>query len=70
VDCPVDIFVDEPIEFSEMYAARVEYDLKEALKIPVIGLEHLRQLKQAAGRPRDLLDLEELDQLSNGHEER
>jgi hypothetical protein len=70
VDCPIDIFVDEPIEFSEMYAARVEYDLKEALKIPVIGLEHLRQLKQAAGRPRDLLDLEELNQMNNSDEER
>jgi hypothetical protein len=48
----------------------VEYDLKEALKIPVIGLEHLRQLKQAAGRPRDLLDLEELNQLNKSDEER
>jgi len=63
-DCPIDIFVEEPIAFTEMYPARVEYELSDGLIIPVIGLKHLKQLKQAAGRPRDLLDLEELDQLN------
>ena len=59
-DCPVDIFVEEPMAFSEMYPQRVDYELAETVKIPVVGLEHLKQMKQAAGRPRDLLDLEEL----------
>jgi hypothetical protein len=64
MDCPIDIFVEEPIAFTEMYPARVEYELSDTVRIPVIGLKHLRQLKQAAGRPRDLLDLKELDQLN------
>jgi len=65
VDCPVDIFVEEPISFSEMYSARVEYEISPQLNIPIIGLTHLRRLKRDAGRPRDLLDLEELDQLND-----
>ena len=64
MDCPVDIFVEEPIAFSEMYPARVEYEMSPTFKIPVIGLAHLRQLKEQAGRPRDLLDLAELEQLN------
>ena len=69
VDCPVDIFVEEPIAFTQIYPARVEYQISETLKIPVIGLKHLKQLKQAAGRPRDLLDLEELEHLNDGDDQ-
>ena len=68
MDCPVDIFVEEPFAFSDMYAERVEYELGVNTVIPVVSLEHLRAMKQQAGRPRDLLDLEELDQLNEGHE--
>ena len=59
-DCPIDLFVEEPMAFSEMYPQRVEYDLSESVHIPVVGMEHLKQMKRTAGRPRDLLDLEEL----------
>ena len=63
VDCPVDLFIEEPFSFEEMYAARIDYELGSDILLPVVGLEHLRLMKQQAGRPRDLLDLEELDQL-------
>lgn len=66
-DCPVDLFVDEPIDFEKMYALRVEYALSDQLKIPVVSLAHLRELKVAAGRPRDLLDVEELDQIGSNN---
>lgn len=68
MDCPIDIFVEEPIAFSEMYPDRVEYELRPTFNIPVIGLAHLRQLKQQAGRPRDLLDLAELDKIEKEDE--
>ena len=68
MDCPVDLFVEEPFAFSDMYAKRVEYELGVGTVIPVVGLQHLRAMKQQAGRPRDLLDLEELDQLNHGDE--
>ena len=68
MDCPVDLFVEEPFAFSDMYAERVEYELGVGTVIPVVGLQHLRAMKQQAGRPRDLLDLEELDQLNHADE--
>ena len=64
VDCPIDIFVEEPFAFTDMYAERVEYELGAETIIPVVGLKHLRAMKEQAGRPRDLLDLAELDQLN------
>jgi len=67
-DCPVDLFVEEPIAFSEMYPDRVEYALGAGVTIPVVGLQHLRKLKEAAGRPRDLLDLEELARIDHEDE--
>lgn len=68
VDCPVDLFVEEPFAFSQMHAARIDYALGAATTIPVVGLDHLRAMKSQAGRPRDLLDLEELDRLNETHE--
>ncbi|HAV14537.1 MAG TPA: hypothetical protein DCX06_13760 [Opitutae bacterium] len=69
VDCPVGIFVEEPMAFSEMYPARVDYVLSDSVSIPVVGLEHLKYMKLAVGRPRDLLDIEELNQLSEATDE-
>ena len=65
VDCPIDLFVDEPFAFSEMHEARADYVLSEEVTLPVVGLAHLKAMKQAAGRPRDLLDLDELERLSD-----
>ena len=49
VDCPVYLFVKEPIDFSEMFNARVEYSLSEHVDLPVVGLEQLKRLKRLAG---------------------
>ena len=68
MDCPVDLFVEEPFAFSDMFAERVEYELGVGTVIAVVGLQHLRAMKLQAGRPRDLLDLEELNQLNEGYE--
>lgn len=67
-DCPVDLFVEEPFAFADMVTDRVEYALGVDTVIPVVGLAHLRAMKEQAGRPRDLLDLAELDQLNEGNE--
>jgi len=68
MDCPVDLFVEEPIPFAEMYAGRKEFSFSDGLSIPVVGLPQLKRLKAIAGRPRDLLDLEELSRIENDHE--
>jgi hypothetical protein len=47
------------VSFSECYAQKVEY-LYEGIPINLIDLEHLKSNKRAAGRLRDLADVEEL----------
>jgi predicted nucleotidyltransferase len=38
----------------------------DGAKVPVIGLDDLIQNKRAAGRPKDLLDLIELERIRRG----
>lgn len=48
------------VEFEEAWSSRVEIEI-DGNQIPFLGLEALRQNKQATGRDRDLLDLRLLD---------
>jgi len=56
----VDMFVDEPIPFSAVYKNRINIHV-EKVKIPLISMDHLRILKQKAGRAQDLIDLVQLN---------
>jgi len=47
------------VDFDEAYPQRVEDDL-DGVRVKLIGLRHLKRNKQAAARPKDLADLEEL----------
>ena len=57
---PVDVFVYEPFDFA------VETTRSEALEVcpgvtaPVVSLPTLLEMKKQAGRPQDLIDIEEL----------
>jgi hypothetical protein len=62
-ETPVDIFVYEPFEFSEEYACAAWQELAPDLKVPVIRLVTLLEMKREAGRPKDLADLDELSLL-------
>ena len=56
----IDVFVYDPIGFENAYA-RAEFEpLAEGLKVPVCGYADLVRLKQLAGRPKDIADLEQL----------
>lgn len=46
--------------YAELRENAIEVELAGA-RIPVCSLDHLRAMKQAAGRPRDLVDLEDLN---------
>lgn len=48
------------VEFEEAWNSRVEIEIDDN-QIPFLGLEALRQNKQATGREKDLLDLRLLD---------
>jgi predicted nucleotidyltransferase len=61
----VDLFVNEPFHFEEAYARAVRVPL-DTTTATVVSLEDLIALKQAAGRPIDLADVDALRALASG----
>lgn len=59
----VDAFVREPIDFRAMLSEAVIKDL-DGVSIPVASIRHLIQLKQAAGRPLDIDDIQALREIA------
>lgn len=55
----VDLFVEEPFDFASAYA-RAEFVQLEGRQVPVVSLEDLIELKQKAGRAKDLEDVTQL----------
>lgn len=49
--------------FSDLARDALMIDLEPGVTAPVCSLEHLRQMKRASTRPRDAVDLAELDEL-------
>lgn len=52
--------LDGVLPYAELRASAIDVELA-GVTIPVCALEHLRTMKRAAGRPRDLVDLDDLD---------
>ena len=63
----LDIFVAEPFGFPEQYAAARWEDVA-GVRVPVVQYSELLRLKRAAGRPRDLIDIEQLELISKPDE--
>ena len=62
-ETPLDIFVREPFDFATEYAEAVWLELATGVKVPLIRLEALLEMKRSSGRPKDLADLDELSLL-------
>ncbi len=45
--------------YGELRAAAIDIEI-EGVTVPICALSHLRAMKKAAGRPRDLVDLDDL----------
>ena len=60
----VDLFVEEPFDFEEAWSRRLDAVLDDGTTVHVVGLDDLRSLKQSSGRPKDLDDIEKLDQIA------
>lgn len=58
---PIDVFVKEPFDVGEELAECEWLAIGETLKIPVVSRRQLLRMKQEAGRPKDLLDIEYLE---------
>ena len=64
----IDMFVDEPILFEEVYKKRIEAKIKEVI-VPLIAIDHLKKLKEEAGRPQDIIDIVQLEAIKERMED-
>jgi hypothetical protein len=60
---PVDVFVYEPFDFAEEYAAATWKEIGGELKTAVVRYETLIAMKRSAARPQDLADVAELEEI-------
>lgn len=63
-ETPIDVFVTEPFPFADEYARAMVKELPGAGTVRFVSIQALIRLKEAAGRPEDLLDLEHLRKLT------
>ncbi|MGI8438563.1 MAG: nucleotidyl transferase AbiEii/AbiGii toxin family protein [Chthoniobacterales bacterium] len=59
----LDVFVEEPFSFVQEYAA-ARWEEIEGVRSPVVQYSELIRLKRASGRPRDLIDVEQLESIA------
>ena len=64
----IDVFVDEPLDFAVSYDRAARKEFVPGLTVNFVALEDLFRLKTAAGRPQDLLDIDELRKVNVGGE--
>jgi len=60
----IDLFVEPPLDFEAAYQSAMRKEVAPGVAATFIGIRDLRRLKQRAGRPQDLLDLEKLASLN------
>jgi len=60
---PVDIFVYEPFEFAGESKRAELLEICPGVSAKVVTLQTLLEMKRAAGRPQDLIDIEELQRI-------
>lgn len=62
----VDVFIEPPIDFDGLLAAARIVHL-DGIDVPVASIDHLIEMKQRAGRPRDLDDIDKLRRIQREH---
>jgi len=56
----VDLFVDHPVPFEELWSRSNEFELRDTT-VRVASIPDLIRMKRLAGRPQDQADIEKLD---------
>ena len=59
----IDLFVEAPLDFTAAYAVAVWKEVAPGLSAPFVSRDDLLEMKKQAGRPKDLLDIEQLRKL-------
>jgi len=57
----IDVFVKSPFDFDGEYKKAVWIDFDDELTIPFVARDSLIRMKQEAGRPKDMDDIEHLN---------
>jgi hypothetical protein len=65
----VDVFVHEPFDFAREYVAALRGELLPDLDVRFVSIPTLIHMKKAAGRPRDLDDIQHLQWLQEHTDE-
>jgi hypothetical protein len=60
---PIDVFVYEPFDFAKEYALGKREIVTGSVSAPLVSYQTLVEMKQATGRDRDLLDVQQLRKL-------
>ena len=60
----LDLFVADPFGFDEVYTRRVTMAIAPHVEATFVGLADLVRMKKVAGRPQDLTDIEQLEDLT------
>jgi hypothetical protein len=60
METPIDVFVREPFDFDAEWQAAVQAEVSEGIVAPFVRLSTLFALKEKAGRPQDLADIDRL----------
>ncbi len=53
----IDLFAEAPLDFDQAYSRALRQELFPGLSVTFVGLDDLLEMKQRAGRPRDLEDI-------------
>lgn len=59
-ETPIDVFVTEPFDFEVEYGSALMKPLHGAIPVRFVSIPTLIRMKEAAGRPQDLIDIEYL----------
>ena len=60
---PINVFIREPFDFSLEWGKVMWFSVSENISIPILDYETLIQMKNEAGREKDLLDVSALRKL-------
>jgi hypothetical protein len=67
---PVDVFVYEPFDFAREYPSATWEEVIRGMKAPIVQYKTLIEMKKTAGRPQDLADIADLEELRKLKENR
>ncbi|MEO6971578.1 MAG: hypothetical protein ABI217_11880 [Chthoniobacterales bacterium] len=67
---PIDVFIYEPFNFSSEYAAAKWEPVLGSVLAPVVQYQILLKMKREAGRPQDLADIADLEEIEKLRQDR